>query len=180
MIVFIFAIIIGILLLGILVFAHEAGHFLAAKFFGVRVEEFGFGFPPRIWGKKSGETIYSINAIPAGGFVRLLGEDGEAVGNPRSFASKGPWVRSMIIVSGVIVNLLVAFVLFTALLSFGGFRSDIPLNIPTTGESLGLSFPFGKQTNGVMISFVSAGSPAQKTGLQGLDQGVSGNRQTFN
>jgi len=173
------AIIIGILLLGLLVFVHEAGHFLTAKLFSVKVEEFGFGFPPRIWGKRRGETIYSINAIPAGGFVRLMGEDGEAAGNPRSFASKGPWIRSGIIVAGVIVNLIVAFVLFTALLSSSGYRSDIPLNIPTTGEPLGLSFPFGKQTNGVMISFVSVGSPAQKSGLQSLDQVVSANGQTF-
>ncbi|MCH7541848.1 site-2 protease family protein, partial [Patescibacteria group bacterium] len=173
------AIIIGILLLGLLVFVHEAGHFFTAKFFKVKVEEFGFGFPPRIFGRKFGETIYSINAIPAGGFVRLFGEEGDKTDNPRSFSSKGPWVRSGIIVAGVVVNLVAAFVLFTALLSSSGFRSDIPINIPTTGDSIELSFPFGKQTDGVLISFVSPGSPAQASGLQNLDRVESANGQTF-
>src|SRR4030042_2673732 len=113
----ILAITLGIFLLGILVFVHEAGHFFTAKFFNVKVEEFGFGFPPRVWGKKRGETIYSINAIPAGGFVRLLGEDGEAVGDPRSFAAKGPWVRATVIAAGVLVNLLLAFIIFTILVA---------------------------------------------------------------
>ena len=66
-----------LLILGILVFAHELGHFIYAKRAGVKVEEFGFGFPPKIVSKKIGETVYSINAIPLGGFVRLLGEDGK-------------------------------------------------------------------------------------------------------
>ena len=75
--VVILAILIGILILLFLVFIHEFGHFAMAKFFKIKVEEFGFGFPPRAWGKKIGETIYSINWIPAGGFVRLLGEEEE-------------------------------------------------------------------------------------------------------
>src|SRR4030042_6263903 len=101
----ILAIALGVFFLGVLVFVHEAGHFFTAKFFKVKVEEFGFGFPPRVWGKKRGETIYSINAIPAGGFVRLFGEDGEAVRDRRSFAAKGPWVRVAIIIAGITVNL---------------------------------------------------------------------------
>ena len=64
-----------ILILSVLVFVHELGHFLAAKKAGVLVEEFGFGLPPRLWGKKVGETLYSINALPIGGFVKLYGED---------------------------------------------------------------------------------------------------------
>ena len=69
------SILIFILILGILVLVHEFGHFIAAKKKGVLVEEFGFGFPPRIFGKKFGETIYSINLIPFGGFVKLFGEE---------------------------------------------------------------------------------------------------------
>ena len=67
------------IILSVLVLVHEGGHFLAARRAGILVEEFGFGLPPRIWGKKIGETIYSINALPFGGFVRLYGE-GKVVG----------------------------------------------------------------------------------------------------
>ena len=63
-------------ILSVLVLVHEFGHFLMAKKAGILVEEFGFGLPPRIWGKKIGETLYSINALPIGGFVKLYGEDG--------------------------------------------------------------------------------------------------------
>src|SRR5437868_4557082 len=68
-------ILVFILILSVLVLIHEAGHFFVAKRLGVKVEEFGFGFPPRVYGKKIGETIYSINLLPIGGFVRLYGED---------------------------------------------------------------------------------------------------------
>ena len=96
----ILAIVIGILILLFLVFIHELGHFLTAKFFGIKVQEFGFGFPPRLWGKKKGETIYSINWIPAGGFVRLLGEE-EDSNDPRSFSQKRPLVRAAVVAAGV-------------------------------------------------------------------------------
>ena len=64
-----------LLVLTVLVLVHELGHYLVAKFFNVKVEEFGFGFPPKAWGKKIGETVYSINWLPIGGFVKLYGED---------------------------------------------------------------------------------------------------------
>src|SRR3990170_7318249 len=64
-----------LVILTILVLIHELGHYLTARKFGIKIEEFGFGFPPRIWSKKKGETIYSINALPIGGFVKLYGED---------------------------------------------------------------------------------------------------------
>ena len=176
----ILAIIIGIFLLGILVFVHEAGHFFTAKFFKVKVEEFGFGFPPRLWGKKRGETIYSINAIPAGGFVRLFGEDGEERGDPRSFAAKGPWVRATIIAAGVMVNLVVAFLLFSILLAVNNFRSDIPTDLPFSGKTLETSFPFGQQTNGVLIEYVLPVSTAEKAGIKSLDEVVTADGQTFN
>jgi len=69
------SVVVFLLVLGLLVLIHEFGHFIAAKKSGVLVEEFGIGFPPRIWGKRIGENIYSINAIPLGGFVKLLGEE---------------------------------------------------------------------------------------------------------
>jgi regulator of sigma E protease len=171
--------VIGAFLLGLLIFFHESGHFLAAKFFGVRVEEFGFGFPPRIWGKKRGETIYSINAIPAGGFVRLLGEEG-GVTDKRSFSSKGPWLQSAILVSGVVMNILVAFVLFTVVLSFNHFKFEAPTIIPTTGESLNFSFPFGKQTKPVFITAVDSGSPADKASITPPNEVISINGKAIN
>ncbi len=78
--------IIFIIVIGVLVLVHEFGHFVFAKRAGMRVDEFGFGFPPRMFGWKRGETTYSVNWIPFGGFVKILGEDGDTTG-PRSFAS---------------------------------------------------------------------------------------------
>ena len=158
--ILIFTIIIGALILTMLVTIHELGHFIVAKLFKVKVEEFGIGFPPRLWGKKKGDTIYSINAIPAGGFVELLGEDAtemradqkpDGPDKSRYFQAKPPWVRSSIIVAGVIMNLLLAFVLFTVLLASNNFRVDVPLGIPSSGQTLHLNFPFGEQENKILI-----------------------------
>jgi regulator of sigma E protease len=91
-----------IVIFSVLVLIHEWGHYIVAKKSGIKVEEFGFGLPPRIWGVRKGETIYSINAIPFGGFVRLLGEDNrddKAARNPRSFSAKPARVRIMVILA---------------------------------------------------------------------------------
>lgn len=111
-----------IVIFSILVLIHEIGHFVAARRGGVKVLEFGLGFPPRIFGKKYGETIYSINAIPFGGFCRMLGEDTGEPGilkNKRSFASKDIWIRTKIIVAGVLMNFILAIFLLTVGFSFG-------------------------------------------------------------
>jgi len=100
-----------ILVIGVLVLVHEAGHFFVAKWAGMKVEEFGFGFPPRLWGWKKGETTYSINWIPFGGFVKILGESHEAANDPRSFSSKPASKRMAVIVAGVLMNVLLAYVL---------------------------------------------------------------------
>lgn len=105
-----------VVIFSLLILIHEAGHFFAAKKAGVKVEEFGMGMPPRIWGyrPKKSETLYSINAIPFGGFVRLYGEDShdtKLLKNPHSFASKSAGKKIMIIVAGVVMNFLLAFVL---------------------------------------------------------------------
>ncbi|MBM4434564.1 MAG: site-2 protease family protein [Chloroflexi bacterium] len=99
-----------------LVWVHELAHFLTAKLFGVYVHEFGLGFPPRIWGKRIGETEYTINWLPIGGFVRLEGE--ENASKPRSLAAKPRWQRFIVLVSGAVANLLLPVVLFAAALSF--------------------------------------------------------------
>lgn len=104
--------VIFIIVLVILVLVHEFGHFMAAKMFGVKVEEFGIGFPPRLLKFKKGETVYSLNALPLGGFVRIFGEEGEGVRDPRSYAARPAWQRSIILVAGVFLNIVFAFLIF--------------------------------------------------------------------
>jgi len=113
-------VVIFIFILGLLIFAHELGHFILAKRAGVRVEEFAFGFPPRIWSKKKKETTYSINLIPLGGFVRLFGEDGSDSENKKSFAAKSVFTRFKIIIAGVVFNLVLAFFIFMVYFSLQG------------------------------------------------------------
>lgn len=111
-----------LVIFSILVLVHEFGHFWAAKKSGVKVLEFGIGFPPRLFAKKYGETVYSVNAVPFGGFVRLYGEDStekEALKSRRSFAGQKPWTRIKIIVAGVLMNFLLAYVLLTVGFTFG-------------------------------------------------------------
>src|SRR5262249_40892547 len=100
---------VGILLL--LLVVHEAGHYITAKLFGVKVLEAGIGLPPRIWGFRWRETDYTINAIPFGAFVRMLGEEDPS--DPRSLAAQVKWKRTIIIGAGVVMNLALAIFLFT-------------------------------------------------------------------
>ncbi len=93
-----------------LVLAHEAAHFATARLFGVRVLEFGVGFPPRMGAVRWGETIYSVNWLPLGGFVRLLGEEDPE--DPRSLAAQARWKRFIVLVSGAVANLLLPVLLF--------------------------------------------------------------------
>src|SRR3569623_173656 len=110
------SLIIFILALVALIVVHELGHFSVAKLFGIRVEEFGVGFPPRLFGKKIGETLYSVNLLFFGGFVRIFGEDkGEDGTDPRSFANKSKWVQAAVVAAGIVCNLLFAW----AILSVG-------------------------------------------------------------
>ncbi|MDO8579824.1 MAG: site-2 protease family protein [bacterium] len=110
-------IILFLIVLAVLILVHEFGHFYAAKKCGVRVDEFGLGFPPRIWSIKRGETVYSINAIPFGGFVKIFGEspDDQSISGPdvaRSFVHKSRWKQTIILSAGIIMNVLFAWVLF--------------------------------------------------------------------
>ncbi len=103
------SIILFLIVLAILVLVHEWGHFFAAKRLGIRVDEFGLGFSPRIWGKKIGETVYSINWIPFGGFVRIFGEtpDDASLSGPdasRSFVNKPRWAQAIVLSAGVLMN----------------------------------------------------------------------------
>ncbi len=114
------------IVLSILILIHEFGHFIAAKKAGVWVEEFGFGLPPRLIGKKIGETIYSLNWLPFGGFVRLHGEmSDEGVTNPkRSFVGKGKLTRAIIVVAGILMNFFLAVICFAIVYSFLGIPKE--------------------------------------------------------
>jgi len=134
-----------ILGLAVLVLVHELGHFAAAKWFGVKVEEFGIGYPPKILWKKIGETVYSLNLLPLGGFVRIHGEDegegtGAALEAGRGFIHKAAWKRAVILIAGITMNVFAGWIIFSAVFMIG------------SPEHL-------------MISGVSEGSPAAAEGL---------------
>ncbi len=139
----IITIVLFLAILGILVVIHELGHFITARLANVRVLEFGIGFPPRAKVLRSkGETLYSLNWLPIGGFVKLEGEDGDATDDPRSFAAQRLPIKLVILVAGVGMNVVLAFAIFTAI-------------------ALG-----GDPTIGVRVGQVQPGSPAAAVGLQ--------------
>ncbi|MDD5147625.1 MAG: M50 family metallopeptidase [Candidatus Daviesbacteria bacterium] len=150
-----FSIIIFIITLLALVLIHEFGHFLVAKKFGIKVLEFGFGIPPRAWGKKIGETIYSINWLPFGGFVRLLGEDEADTSsfnkhsNNKDFRAKSVGQRIAVVAAGVLMNLILAWILFYIVIIGGDFRVIYPV-----------------AQEGVYIAEVEQDFPAEKAGLK--------------
>ncbi len=136
------AVIIG---LSALILGHEAGHFFVAKWFRIRVDEFGFGFPPRLWGKRIGETTYSVNLLPFGGFVRIHGEDGaDGVEDAHSFTSQPVWKRSAVVLSGVAVNFLLGGLLLAVVFTAGTPRH-------------------------LMVADVASGSPAAAGGIESGD-----------
>jgi len=107
--------------LGLMILVHEWGHFLAAKWFGVRVEIFSVGFGPRLWGRKRGDTDYRLSALPVGGYVKMAGDNPaeERAGDPAEFLSKPRWQRGLIAAAGPLMNVLLAVVLVTVLYKVG-------------------------------------------------------------
>ena len=152
----IIAILLVVLIFGLLVFVHELGHFVAARRNGVEVEEFGFGFPPRAFGKKVGKTIYSINWLPLGGFVRMKGEDGADV-SKGSFGAAPFFKKFKILTAGVIMNALTAFVILVALCYFG-----MPAAVARTLSSAPVA---REQVANVLVLTVAKDSPAAKSGI---------------
>ncbi|MBI4653247.1 RIP metalloprotease RseP [Candidatus Kuenenbacteria bacterium] len=153
-------IIVFILILGLLVFVHEFGHFFVARKMGVAVEEFGLGFPPRIFGIKKGGTLYSLNWIPLGGFCKIKGEEGGDPSEKDSFVSKRVRVKMAIISAGVAMNVLLAFTLFSI-----GFMIGFPqaINEKTIQGAKKIS------QSQIQIMSVSKDSPAEKVGIQAGD-----------
>ncbi len=136
----------------LLIVLHELGHFLVAKKFGVKVEEFGIGIPPRIFGKKIGETIYSLNWIPIGAFVSIYGED-KKIQDPRSFSEKPIWQRFLIVVAGVVSFWLVAIVLLSIMSVMG-----LPAAFDDTDTEI--------QNTTVQVLRIEKDSPAQLAGIK--------------
>ena len=128
-----------IFILCALVVIHEFGHFVLARFFGMRVHEFGIGFPPRAKVMRDrGETIYTLNWLPIGGFVRLEGEDGDS-DDPRSFAVAGLPKKVLVLLAGVGMNLLLAFVIFTGIAWLATPQGGITFNEVVAGSPADLS-----------------------------------------
>ncbi|MBI4159704.1 site-2 protease family protein [Candidatus Wolfebacteria bacterium] len=162
----IISIILVVLFLSVLVVVHEFGHFIAAKLFGITVLEFGVGFPPAILRRKIGETVYSVNAIPAGGFVRLKGEERSEQSLPDRqageqhpnapvdsdrfgrFSDAAWWKRALVIVGGVSMNFIVGWLLISFIFMIG---------IP----------------GGLIITGVAPGSPAETAGMKEGDKIIS-------
>lgn len=107
------SLLIFIFVLALVVLVHEWGHFFAARKFGIRVDEFGFGFPPKLLARRFGETLYTLNLFPLGGFVKIFGETGEDAENPESFVSRPVWQRAIVIAGGVFMNFVLAWALFS-------------------------------------------------------------------
>jgi len=155
-------ILIVIVSLSILILVHELGHFLLAKLFGVKVEEFGLGFPPRLWGKKIGETVYSLNLLLFGGFVKIFGEDGEkqfqstnsseSTNNirisdgfvdsdyGRSFIGQPIWQRSVIVLAGIFMNLVLGWLVLSVVFMLGSpshlMVADVAPDSPASGAGI--------------------------------------------
>jgi len=144
-------IIIGLLALSVLVFVHEFGHFITAKLSGVKIEEFGIGYPPRLLSIKRGETLYSLNAVPFGGFTKMAGEEDPKV--ERSLASKSRGIRLLVLSAGAIMNLLLPVLLLS-------IASMVPHNM-VSGQ--------------VSIVEVAPNSPAARAGIAAGDTLLSVN-----
>ncbi|MDO8600832.1 MAG: RIP metalloprotease RseP [bacterium] len=137
----------------LLVLVHEWGHFFVARKFGIKVEEFGFGFPPRIASRMKNGVRYSFNLLPLGGFVKIFGEQGEGEGDPASFISRPAWQRFLVIVAGVLMNFVLAWVLFSL------------------AAGIGAPAAFGDEDAGarsapVTVIGIAPNSPATEAGLQ--------------
>ncbi|MCX6730095.1 MAG: M50 family metallopeptidase, partial [Candidatus Portnoybacteria bacterium] len=159
----ILTIIVFLLILGLLIFAHELGHFISAKKAGARVEEFGFGFPPRIFGFKKGDTTYSINAIPLGGFVKIFGEEeGEKRSDSKfAFYNKPIWQRAIILVMGVVMNLVLAVVLLSIVHMLG-----VPTFVEQEQEA-------NYRNIQIQIVEIAKSSPAESAGIKVGDSIIS-------
>ena len=140
-------IILFVIIFGVVITLHEFGHFIVARWEHMVVREFAFGFPPRLWSTKRGATRYSLNAVPLGGYVSILGED-EASNATGSFSAKSPWARLRVVLAGITMNVLLAWLVLT--LYF-------------------LIAPLFHAPEAVVVAGVRPGSPAEAAGFKPND-----------
>jgi regulator of sigma E protease len=156
------AIALFIIILLVLVTVHEFGHFIVAKLTGMRVDEFAFGFPPRVFAKKYGETTYAINALPLGGYVSIFGENGSeedkkehgALHHPRAFGNRPWWAQTLVLVAGVTMNMVLALVIFIGI-SYG--EVTMSKDDDVYGSRI--------KKSSLMVTEVSKNSPARMAGI---------------
>jgi regulator of sigma E protease len=151
-------IVLFVVILSILVLAHELGHYVVGRWAKARIEEFAIGFPPRIWSVRRNNIDYSINAIPLGGYVRFAGEDNPNVAGGLSSLPRSK--RALVLLAGVTMNFLLAIFLFAAV-----FATGYPTAVPA---------------NGTKIAAVTSGSPAEQAGLKTGDIVLGVNGQAMN
>lgn len=181
-------IIIFILILALLVLSHELGHFIIARWRGMRVFEFGFGLPPRVFGvykdsstgkfkfvlgrKKNEEefsaTVYSLNLLPIGGFCKIKGEEGENAGDADSFMFGKAWERALVLVAGVSMNVVLAAVLLSI-----GLMVGLPTDMSAGVEAKAIIVEQSK----VMVQYVDKNSPAEQAGIKYGDRIISLNNE---
>ncbi|RJQ34623.1 RIP metalloprotease RseP [Candidatus Parcubacteria bacterium] len=158
-----------VLILGVLILVHEIGHFVTARKLGVDVEEFGIGFPPKMFSLKKGDVTYSINWIPIGGFVKIKGESGGDANDPKSFAAQAAWKKSIILSAGVMMNFFLAIVLLSL-----GFYFGLPQSIDQTT-------PLDRvRDRSTVILEVLKDSPAEQAGIKMGDKIITINNETHN
>ena len=167
-------------ILGILVVIHELGHFVTARLANVRVLEFGLGFPPRAKVlRNKGETLYTLNWLPIGGFVKLEGEDGDEAVDPRSFSSQRWLTKMVILVAGVVMNVLLAFVIFTSIALVGDPTVGVKAaNVQPDSPAAGVGFQPGDavvSVNGGYTGAYASSGGYKQSGL-GRERGVDGIR----
>lgn len=183
--------IVFLLILSVLVLIHEFGHFWVAKKLGIKVEEFGFGFPPKVFGKKKGETEYTINLFPIGGFVKLYGEDEAGAGRiklkhinemdhrteeykdiHRAFFARPPAQRMVVAIAGVVMNTVLAVAIFYLFLIISGFKTELPLLFDH--KFIGVNQVINSD---VIIDTIAKNSPAEQKGIRPTSKVVSVNSE---
>ncbi len=162
-------ILIFIVILSVLILVHEFGHLLLAKAVGARVDEFGLGFPPRLWSFRRGETTYAVNLLPFGGYVKIFGENPSQsvdAGAPpvNHFTSKPAWAQALVLVGGVAFNWLLAWLVLVLGFATFGLPTTIEKERPTFGQIIGEE---------VVILSVLPESPAARLGLAPEDRIIS-------
>lgn len=162
------SVIIFVLVLLVVVLVHEFGHFSVAKYFKIRVDEFGFGFPPKMLTLfKKGDTEYTLNWLPIGGFVKIYGENPDEENtngedSKRSFVNKPKWQQALVLFAGVFMNFILAWLLFSI-----GFMSGLPTSAGQEREDYPL------KNKSLVVLSVSPSSPAEISGLLSKDKIVS-------